>query len=283
MPTPLFNVINGGKHGAGNLDFQEFHVIPSTRMTYSLALQAGEEIYHAVEQVLEKHGAIHSVGDEGGFAPNLYKNADALELILEAIRTTKYKYGEDVFMGLDVAASHFYKGRKYVVKDRKDPFSTDEFIKYYKELNDEYRLYSLEDPLEENDFKSWAKLTTELGSDTVIVGDDLLTTNKERTMKAIQDKSCTAILAKPNQIGTISQTVEVISIALNANWQVIVSHRSGETNDNFIADFAVGIGAHYAKFGAPARGERVAKYNRLLAIDSERLTEKEPNTNQPTT
>ncbi|MCH7951849.1 phosphopyruvate hydratase [Patescibacteria group bacterium] len=269
IPTPTFNVINGGKHGAGNLDFQEFLIIPSTRMTYSQALQTGVEIYHAIEKVLINHSAIHSVGIGGGFAPNLYKNADALELIIEAIRTTDYKYGEDVFLGLDVAASHFYKGGKYKIKDRKEPFSTKDFIDYYKDLNEQYRLYSLEDPLYEDDWKGWSELTREIGANTVIIGDDILTTNKERTLKGIEEKSCTGILAKPNQIGTISQAVEVISIAKDANWQIIVSHRSGETNDDFIADFAVGVGAHYAKFGAPARGERVAKYNRLLKIESE--------------
>ena len=269
IPTPTFNVINGGKHGAGNLDFQEFLIIPSTRMTYSQALQTGVEIYHAIEKVLINHSAIHSVGIGGGFAPNLYKNADALELIIEAIRTTDYKYGEDVFLGLVVAASHFYKGGKYKIKDRKEPFSTKDFIDYYKDLNEQYRLYSLEDPLYEDDWKGWSELTREIGANTVIIGDDILTTNKERTLKGIEEKSCTGILAKPNQIGTISQAVEVISIAKDANWQIIVSHRSGETNDDFIADFAVGVGAHYAKFGAPARGERVAKYNRLLKIESE--------------
>ncbi len=276
IPTPIFNVINGGKHGAGNLDFQEFHVIPSTRMAFSKALQAGQEVYHTIETVLKKHGAIHSVGVEGGFAPNLYKNSDALELIVEAIRNTDFKYGEDVFLGLDVAASNFFKGGKYRIKDQKDPLTTKEFIDYYKALNEEYRLYSLEDPLNEDDWQAWRELSAELGSNTVIVGDDLLTSNRERTEKAIIEKACTAILAKPNQIGTISQTVEVITIAKQAGWQIIVSHRSGETNDDFIADFAVGIGAHYAKFGAPARGERVAKYNRLLRIE-EQLSSRHQN------
>lgn len=269
IPTPTFNVINGGKHGAGNLDFQEFHIIPSTRMSYSQALQVGVETYHQIEKVLIKHGAIHSVGVEGGFAPNLYKNADALELILEGIRETRYRYGEDVFLGLDVAASHFYKDGKYQIKDRKEPFSTKDFIAYYKALNEQYRLYSLEDPLFEDDWKGWSDLTQELGSSTVIIGDDLLTTNKDRARRAIDEKCCTGILAKPNQIGTVSQAVEVIAITKQAAWQVVVSHRSGETNDDFIADFAVGVGAHYAKFGAPSRGERIAKYNRLLEIESE--------------
>lgn len=269
FPTPTFNVINGGKHGAGNLDFQEFHIIPSTRMSYSQALQVGVEVYHAIDQVLTKHGAIHSVGIEGGFAPNLYNNTDAFELILEAIRSTKYKYGEDVFLGLDVAASYFYKGGKYQIKDRKEPFSTKEFIDFYKGLNEQYHLYTLEDPLYEDDWSSWTTLSKEIGGSTVIIGDDLLTTNKERVKKAINDRCCTGILAKPNQIGTISQAVEVISIAKNAGWQIVVSHRSGETNDDFIADFALGVGAHYTKFGAPARGERIAKYNRLLDIERE--------------
>ena len=272
FPTPTFNVINGGKHGAGNLDFQEFHIIPSTRMSYSQSLQAGVEVYHAIDQVLTKHGAIHSVGIEGGFAPNLYNNADALELILEAVRSTKYKYGEDIFLGLDVAASNFYRGGKYQIKDRKEAFSTKEFIDYYKALNDQYHLYTLEDPLSEDDWGSWTALTKEIGGSTVIIGDDLLTTNKERTLRAINEHCCTGILAKPNQIGTISQAVEVITIAKNAGWQVVVSHRSGETNDDFIADFAVGVYAHYTKFGAPARGERIAKYNRLLDIEAELIT-----------
>lgn len=267
IPTPIFNVINGGKHGAGNLDFQEFHVIPSTRMAFSGALQSGQEIYRSMEEVLKKHGAIHSVGVEGGFAPNLYKNSDALELMVEAIRSTDLKYGEDVFLGLDIAASNFYKSGKYRIKDQKEPLSTKELIEYYKKINDDYRLYSLEDALHEDDWSAWSTLTTEIGSNTVIIGDDLLTSNIERTQKAIETKACSAILTKPNQVGTISQTVQVISLANKAGWQVIISHRSGETNDDFIADFAVGVGAQYCKFGAPARGERVAKYNRLLMIE----------------
>lgn len=269
IPTPIFNVINGGKHGAGNLDFQEFHIIPSTRMPFAESLQLGAEIYHTLEKVLEKRGAVHSVGIEGGFAPNLYKNADALELITEAIRNSNYQYGDSVFLGLDVAATYFYKGGKYNIKDRKEGLSTKDFIMYYKELNENYRIYALEDPLHEDDWGGWSLLTKELGSDTVIIGDDLLTTNKDRTQKAIEEKSCTALIAKPNQIGTISQTVEVIATAKQAGWQVIVSHRSGETNDDFIADLAVGVGAEYAKFGAPSRGERVAKYNRLLKIQEQ--------------
>lgn len=269
MPNPTFNIINGGAHGAGNLDFQEFHVIPSIRFPYHQALEIGAEIYHSLEKTLKRRRAIHSVGDEGGFAPNLFTNLDALEVILEAINQTEHKFAQDVFLGLDVAASWFYKNKQYQIKDRAQPYNTKELIAYYIQLNREYRLFSLEDPLEENDWDGWAKLTTDLSSDTLIVGDDLLSTNKNRVQKAIDKKACNAILVKPNQIGTISETIEVIKVCRQAGWKIIVSHRSGETNDTFIADFAVGVGANYTKFGAPARGERVAKYNRLLAIESQ--------------
>jgi len=269
MPTPTFNLINGGAHGAGNLDFQEFHIAPSIRLNYSQALETGEEVYQALRKVLKYRGAIHSVGDEGGFAPNLFTNLDALEILMEAIKQTDHVFGQDVFLGLDVAANWFYKNGRYGIKDRAQYLSQQEMIEYYQQLNNEYHLFSLEDPLYEDDWDGWKKLTETLGQTTLIVGDDLLVTNKVRLKKAIEEKACSGILVKPNQIGTISETIEVIKVAREANWQVIVSHRSGETNDDFIADFAVGVGANYTKFGAPARGERVAKYNRLLAIEAE--------------
>ena len=269
LPGPTFNIINGGSHGAGNLDFQEFHIVPSMRFPYHTALQMGGEIYISLKKVLIQRNAIHSVGDEGGFAPNLFTNMDALELMLEAIHLTPYKFAQDVFLGLDVAANHFYDNGNYTIKDRAQPYSKNELIAYYHQLNREYRLFSLEDGLEEEDWSGWSKLTEEIGSNTLIVGDDLLTTNKDRVKKAIQEKSCNTILIKPNQIWTISETVEVVKLVKENNWKTIVSHRSGETNDTFIADFAVGIKADYTKFGAPARGERIAKYNRLLAIEQE--------------
>lgn len=268
MPIPIFNLINGGIHGAGNLDFQEFHIIPSGQKSYSQALQMGEEIYQAVKRVLIRHGAIHSVGDEGGFAPNLFTNSDALEVLVEAIRESNYTFKQDVFLGLDVAAGFFYQASKYKIRDRTTPLEANEFIDFYRELTSQYPLITLEDPLYEDDWEGWAKLSATL-SETTIVGDDLLSTNKKRVEEAIKRKVCSAILVKPNQIGTIAETIEVIKIARQAGWKIIVSHRSGETNDNFIADFAVGIGAEYVKFGAPARGERVAKYNRLLKIEEE--------------
>lgn len=269
IPTPLFNIINGGKHGAGNLDFQEFHLIPASNKSYHEALEIGAEVYQAVEKILVYRNAVHSVGYEGGFAPNLFTNIDAMEILLEAVRTTKYRFGVDVFFGLDVAASHFKSTRGYQIKDRSTTFQTDDFIEYFKKLHEKYRLLLLEDPLGEDDWEGWVKITRELGTDVLIVGDDLLATNPERLQRAISEKACSAILAKPNQIGTLSEFLAVLVLAKQHDIKTIVSHRSGETNDSFVADLAVAVQSDYVKFGAPARGERVAKYNRLLQIESE--------------
>lgn len=274
MPVPTFNLINGGKHGAGNLEFQEFHIIPASGKAYYQSLEMAEEIYHTVEKVLIRHGAVHSVGDEGGFAPNLFTNMDALEVIVEAIRESGHEFRNDVFLGLDVAASHFYKNGRYSIRDRTQALTAQELIEYYRELCLAYPLLLLEDPLYEDDWQGWNKLSFQLDK-TIIVGDDLLCTNPKRIEKAIKEKSCRAILVKPNQIGTISETLRVINLSRQAGWKVIVSHRSGETNDDFIADFAVGVQADFTKFGAPARGERVAKYNRLSEIESELATKNE--------
>jgi len=269
IPTPLFNIINGGKHGAGNLDFQEFHVIPASNKLYHQALEIGAEIYQAVKKILMYRNAVHSVGDEGGFAPNLFTNVDAMEILLEAVKTTPYQFGVDVFFGLDVAATHFKSTRGYQIKDRSVPFQSTDFIEYFKKLHEKYRLLLLEDPLEEDDWDGWVQITRELGTDILIVGDDLLATNPERLRRAISAKACSAILAKPNQIGTLSEFLAVIVLAKQHDIKTIVSHRSGETNDSFVADLAVAVQSDYVKFGAPARGERVAKYNRLLQIESE--------------
>ncbi len=269
VPSPLFNMINGGLHGSGNLDFQEFHVIPATSKPYKDALRAGSEIYITIGNNLERRGAIHSVGQEGGYAPNLFTNADALEVVVESIKETNYQLGRDVFLGLDVAAGVFYKNGEYSIRDKSSPLSDEGLLEYYKSLNNQYHLALLEDPLHEDAWDSWKKLYSELKGQVTIVGDDLLVTNPERVQKAIENNACDAILVKPNQIGTVTETLQVIKQARDANWKVIVSHRSGETNDWFIADFAVGVGADFVKFGAPARGERVEKYNRLLTIESE--------------
>ncbi len=269
IPTPLFNMINGGLHGAGNLDFQEFWVIPALSKPYSEGLRMGVEIYMAIGKNLERRGAIHSVGDEGGYAPNLFTNADALEVFVESIKTTNYSLGRDVFLGLDVAANSFFKNEQYSIKDQSTPMDDAAMLEYYKSLYDQYRLAILEDPFAEDAWDSWKKINVALGSAMAVVGDDLLATNPVRVQKAISEKACNTILIKPNQIGTVTETLKVIKMARDASWRVIVSHRSGETNDTFIADFAVGVGADYVKFGAPARGERVAKYNRLSSIEME--------------
>lgn len=269
MPTPTINLINGGLHGAGNLNFQEFHVIPATNKPYHEALQMGEEIYQSVKKVLVYRNAIHSVGDEGGFAPNLFTNLDAMEVLTEAIQSSQYRLGVDVFLGLDVAASHFKTERGYEIKDRALGFSSNEFVAYLKDLHSKYRLLLLEDPLEEDDWAGWIELVKQLGNEAHIVGDDFLATNPSRLERAIKEKACTAILLKPNQIGTLSEFMGVVALAKKNDIKCITSHRSGETNDTFIADLAVAIQSDYVKFGAPARGERIAKYNRLLAIESE--------------
>lgn len=269
IPSPVFNMINGGKHGAGNLDFQEFHVIPNKFHSFAASLETGVVIYQTIKNLLARRGAIHSVGYEGGFAPNLFTNLDALEILQESIVETNHKPGIDVELGLDVAANSFYKDGRYSIKDRSSPMDSSEFIDYLRDLNGQYHLRLLEDGLAEDDWKGWISLSAELATVTTIVGDDVLATNLEKVKKAISDRACSGAIVKPNQIGTITETIEFAKIVRSANWKIVVSHRSGETNDSFIADFAVGIGADYAKFGAPARGERVAKYNRLLAIETE--------------
>jgi len=269
IPTPLFNMINGGLHGAGNLDFQEFWVIPATSKEFHDGLQMGVEIYQTIGENLARRGAIHSVGDEGGYAPNLFTNADALEVFVESIKQTKYSLGRDVFLGLDIAANSFYKNGEYVIKDRSSGLDDNAMLEYYKGISDQYKLAMVEDPFQEDAWDSWKKLSAELSSSVIIIGDDLLATNPKRVQKAILEKACNAVLIKPNQIGTVTETLNVVKMTRDAGWKVVVSHRSGETNDTFIADFGVGVAADYIKTGAPARGERIAKYNRLSAIEVE--------------
>ncbi len=269
IPTPLLNMINGGLHGAGNLDFQEFWMIPATTKKFHEGLQMGVEIYQTIGDNLARRGAIHSVGHEGGYAPNLFTNADAFEVFVESVRQTNYSLGRDVFLGLDVAANSFYKDGDYTIRDRSSALTDDQLLDYYKELVGTYKLAVLEDAFQEDAWNSWKKLYTEMLGTTIIVGDDILCTNPKRLQKAIDEKACNGAVIKPNQIGSVTETLQVVKMAKDANWKIITSHRSGETNDTFIADFAVGIASDYAKFGAPARGERVAKYNRLSAIELE--------------
>src|SRR3990167_456670 len=269
IPTPMFNILNGGLHGSGNVDFQEFLVVPKKSGSYSDNLRAGVEIYYHLKQTIAAHSGTITVGDEGGYAPTLYSNVDALKLIAEAIDASHYQLGLDVFFSLDVAATGLKKEGSYKIKDRPISLSSDEFIEFFTSLNSEYHFLSIEDPLAEDDWDDWKNLTEKIGKETIIVGDDLITTNLERLKKAKEEKACNGVIIKPNQAGTISETIEVVKYAKESNFRIVVSHRSGETNDDFIADFAVAIGADYAKLGAPARGERVAKYNRLLEIEHE--------------
>lgn len=266
LPTPIFNLINGGKHGAGNLDFQEFHIIPSSQKKFTEALEIGSELYHNLKNILVEKKAIHSVGDEGGFAPNLFSNTDAIELLVETVESSKFVLNKDVFIGLDIAASSLLKNGKYNISDVKENLSGEQFMNFIIDLSKKYSLLSIEDPFDQDSWKEWTDLTINIGKQVMIVGDDLLVTNSKRLEEAIQKNACNAILIKPNQIGTISETASVIKMAKKNNFSVIVSHRSGDTDEDFLADFAVGVGADFVKFGAPGRGERVAKYNRLSFI-----------------
>lgn len=267
IPTPLFNIINGGKHADNGLDFQEFMIIPASSSSYSQSLEMCSAIYHMLKKQLHERNLQTLVGDEGGFAPPLSTNTDGLALLKEAIEQSKHRFGFDVFVGLDTAATNFYKDGSYHLKERTTGFSPEELIVFYTELNKEYRLLYLEDPLAEDDWDNWPKLTAAISQDTLVVGDDLTVTNPYRLQMAISKKAINGIIIKPNQIGTVIETLAVVEVARAAGLKIVVSHRSGETTDDFIADFAVAVSADYAKFGAPARGERVVKYNRLLQLE----------------
>lgn len=269
IPTPAFNLINGGKHAKGGLNFQEFLVIPATSKQYSEALEAGVSIYKALEKTLESSNLSTLVGDEGGYSPNIPINADAFSLLKQAIETTSVRLELDVFFGLDAASSNFFSDKKYYIKDKSSSLSSKELISYYEELNKKYHLLYLEDPLAEDDWDGWSDISSRMSQTTIIAGDDLVATNPYRLQMALNKKAITGIIVKPNQIGTVIETLAVVEIARQSGLKIIVSHRSSETNDDFIADLAVAVSADYVKFGAPVRGERVAKYNRLLQIESQ--------------
>lgn len=271
LPNPIFSLINGGKHANNNLELQEFSIIPSSSKSFASAYQIGVELFHELHKVLIYRNANTSVGVEGGYSPNFSTNLDAIDVLNETIIQRGLKPGIDIFLGLDVAASNFYKNDHYVVKDKAHPLKREEFIEFISNLMAHYPILVLEDPLYEDDYEGWRNICAVIPEQVYLVGDDLLTTNKDRLQKAIKDKLCTTILIKPNQIGSITETLEVIDMARKNNFNYIVSHRSGETNDDFIADFAVGVQADFAKFGAPSRGERIAKYNRLWQIEREEL------------
>lgn len=269
--TPIFNVINGGKHANNNLEFQEFQIIPSSSFAFSKAYQLGVELFHELKRILTYRNANISVGEEGGLAPNFSTNLDALEVLNETFVKKNLKVGLDIFLGIDMASSHFYKSDQYLIKDKNHPMKTGEYIEFLKHISEIYSILIIEDPLYEDDWDGWKKLNATMSEKIYLVGDDLIASNKVRLEKAIKEKACTTVLVKPNQIGTISETFEVINIARKNKFNYIVSHRSGETNDTFVADFAVGLQADFVKFGAPSRGERVEKYNRLWEIEQENL------------
>lgn len=269
LPVPMLNILNGGKHASGSVDFQEFMIVPVGASNFRKAMQMSSEVYHSLRKVLEDQTLSTNVGDEGGFAPQLSSNKDALELILAAIDRAGYEPGEDLFIALDPAASTFYEDGKYVLSREGVTFSPTEMIDYYVKLVSHYPIISIEDGLAEDDWANWLSLTARLGKKIQIVGDDLYATNMKRLEKGTAQKASNSILVKVNQIGTLSETLAVIERARQAGWTTIVSHRSGETEDTTIADLAVASNAGFIKSGAPCRSERLAKYNRLLRIEEE--------------
>jgi len=269
LPVPMLNILNGGRHALGSIDFQEFMIVPVGATNFHKALQMSSEVYHSLRKVLKDKGLSTNVGDEGGFAPRLPSNKDALELILAAIDMAGYKAGQDLFIALDPATSTFYHDGKYVLSKEGVTLNSTDMIDYYVKLVADYPLISIEDGLAEDDWASWSLLTARLGKQIQIVGDDLYATNMERLEKGIARKASNSILIKPNQIGTLSETLAVIKRAQEAGWTTIISHRSGETEDTTIADLAVASNAGLIKAGAPCRSERLAKYNRLLRIEEE--------------
>lgn len=268
IPSIIFNLINGGMHAGNNLDFQEFQVVPATSKPYSEALATGITIYNSLKDVLKQNNLPLLVGDEGGFGPTLSSNMEAFALLKQAVASVNLRVGFDLFFGLDAAANHLYRDGHYYIKDKAMSFSSADLTAYYETLNKEYGLLYIEDPFFEDDWNAWANLSAKISHDTMVVGDDITATNPYRLQMAIDKKAITGIIIKPNQIGTVLEALAVVEVARAAGLKIIVSHRSGETNDSFIADFAVAVSADYVKFGAPVRGERVAKYNRLLQIEN---------------
>ena len=267
LPVPMMNILNGGAHADTNVDIQEFMIAPLGAKNFSEALRSGAEIYHQLKSVLKKRGLATSIGDEGGFAPNLESNRAALDLILEAIEKAGYRAGKDVALALDVAATEFYSDGSYQFEGKK--LSAAEMIDYYQTLVDSYPLVSIEDPLSEDDWDGWKEMTLRLGNRVQLVGDDLFVTNPKRLSRGIESGTANAMLVKVNQIGTLTETLDAVEMAHKANFRTMMSHRSGETEDTTIADLAVGLECGQIKTGAPARSERVAKYNQLLRIESE--------------
>ena len=267
MPVPMMNILNGGSHANNTVDIQEFMIFPFGASTFSEALRIGTEIFHKLKSELHKKGLNTAVGDEGGFAPNLSSNEEAIEIILKSIEKAGYKPGEEVFLALDVAASELYENGEYNLMSENKAFSSSEMTSYLESLVEKYPIISIEDGLDENDWDGWKKLTKSLGQNVQIVGDDLTVTNITRLQKAIDNKSMNSILIKLNQIGTLSETIQAVELARKVNYGAVISHRSGETEDTFIADLSVAMGMGQIKTGSISRSDRVAKYNQLLRIE----------------
>ncbi len=265
LPAPLMNIINGGEHASNNLDIQEFMIVPHLNAPFQENFRAGVEIFHALKKVLNESNHSTNVGDEGGFAPNLGSHEEAIECILKAIENAGYKAGEQISLSLDSAASEFYRDGKYHMQGKE--LSSEEMIEYYSTLSSKYPIYSIEDGLDESDYEGWTNLTSKIGDKVLLVGDDLFVTNKNILKEGIEHKRANSILIKVNQIGTITETFETLDLAYKNNFKAIISHRSGETSDAFIADLAVACGAGHIKTGSASRSDRMAKYNQLLRIE----------------
>jgi enolase len=270
LPVPMMNVLNGGSHADNNVDIQEFMILPVGAKSFTEALRMGAEVFHHLKKVLQGHGYATAVGDEGGFAPNLKSNEEALEVIIEAIEKARYEPGAQVALALDVAASEFYVGNRYVLKaEAKTEFTSEEMIDSLERLAAKYPIFAIEDGLAQDDWEGWRQLTTRLGSQIMLVGDDIFVTDTRRLRRGIEMGVCNAILIKLNQIGTLTETLEAVRVATENRYASVVSHRSGETEDTTIADLAVALNTGFIKTGSLSRSERIAKYNRLLRIEEE--------------
>ncbi|MDY6055373.1 phosphopyruvate hydratase [Micrococcus sp.] len=267
LPVPMMNILNGGAHADSNVDIQEFMIAPVGAPSFKEALRWGAEVYHSLKKVLQEKGLSTGLGDEGGFAPSLESNRAALDLIAEAVKKAGYTLGQDIALALDVASSEFFEKGHYVFEGQKR--SSEEMAAYYTELVDNYPIVSIEDPLDENDWAGWQHLTEQLGDRVQLVGDDLFVTNVSRLRRGIEERSGNALLVKVNQIGSLTETLDAIALAQRSTFACMISHRSGETEDTFIADLAVATNAGQIKTGAPARSDRVAKYNQLLRIEED--------------
>ncbi len=269
LPVPMMNILNGGKHAANSTDFQEFMILPVAAPTYREGLRWGTETYHALHKILEERSLSTTVGDEGGFAPSLPTNVAAIETILIAIERAGFRPGEDIYIGLDPATTELYEDETYVLERENRRLSSEELVGFWGDWAGKYPIISIEDGLAEDDWEGWIGLQAHIGSQVQLVGDDLLVTNTQRLQNAIERQAANAILIKPNQIGTLTETLNAVEMARQAGWGAVISHRSGETEDTTIADIAVATGVGQIKTGAPCRTDRVAKYNRLLRIEDE--------------